>query len=215
VIVQDTIDQPGAAGYHQTHDDGTPYALVLYGPTWSLTASHECLEMLADPFASQKKTGPSLRPDQGRVDYLMEICDPCEDPAYAYSVNGVTVSDFYTPHYFDPVAAPSGRYSYSGAIRQPLQILPNGYLSWFTQDGMVYQALADANGTLSFTDGVPAANRNGRPLREFVDSLNPRHQHNLSNANRAQTLLTAQSDAHRAKASHSARFRDDIVRRFG
>jgi hypothetical protein len=129
IIVQDTIDQPGALGYHQTRADGTPYALVLYGPTWSLTASHECLEILADPFASQKHSGQSLIPAQGRVDYLVEVCDPCEDPAFAYAVNGVTVSDFYTPNFFDPIASQQVRYSFSGAISQPYQVLANGYLS--------------------------------------------------------------------------------------
>src|SRR3954470_8311662 len=45
IIVQDVQD---AAGYH-TDKNGQPYALIEYGTSWSLTASHECLEMLADP----------------------------------------------------------------------------------------------------------------------------------------------------------------------
>lgn len=215
IIVQDTIDQPGAAGYHQTQADGTPYALVLYGPTWSLTASHECMEILCDPFAQQKRTGQSLIEGQGSVNYLVEVCDPCEDIAFAYAVNGVTVSDFYTPNYFDPVAAPQRRYSYTGAIQRPLQVLANGYLSWFAGDGLVYQAFADANGQLSFTNGVPAAGRNGLPLREFVDSLTPDHQRGLSHARRPASLLTARNEAHAARATHSARFSADIAQRFG
>src|SRR3974377_2066782 len=46
-VVQDT-EEAGAAGLHLT-DHQTPFALVEAGPTWSLTASHECLEMLVDP----------------------------------------------------------------------------------------------------------------------------------------------------------------------
>jgi len=215
IIVQDTIDQPDAAGYHQTEADGTPYALVLYGETWSLTASHECMEMLADPFGSQKRTARSLIATQGRVDYLVEVCDPCESPSFAYAVNGVMVSDFYTPSYFDPVAAPQGRYSFSGAITQPLQVLAEGYLSWFASDGLIYQARADANGSVSFVGGFSATGRNGRPLREFIDSLTPDRQRQLSKAPRSPALAAARLDACSAREIHSARFRTDIARRFG
>jgi hypothetical protein len=64
---------------------------------WSVTASHECQEMLADPFGNRLVSGPSLAPDQGNVEYLVEVCDPVEDLGFAYLINGVLVSDFYTP----------------------------------------------------------------------------------------------------------------------
>ena len=35
------------------------------------------------------------------MEFLVEVCDPCEVPALGYTVNGVRVSDFYTPRYFD------------------------------------------------------------------------------------------------------------------
>jgi hypothetical protein len=41
------------------------------------------------------------------------------------------VSDFYTPHYFDPVTSASVRYSFQGSIKEPLQVLKGGYLSWY------------------------------------------------------------------------------------
>ncbi|MFZ0208492.1 MAG: hypothetical protein WAL59_20700 [Roseiarcus sp.] len=40
------------------------------------------------------------------------------------------MSDFYTPNYFDPVRAAGVRYSYTGAITSPRQVLKGGYLSW-------------------------------------------------------------------------------------
>ncbi len=133
IIVQ--RDVQGAAGYHED-DNGQPFALVEHGKEWSLTASHECLEMLADPFGRRLRAGKV--PDQaiavgikaGRVSYLVEVCDPSEDIAYAYQVNGVTVSDFYTPQYFDPVTAKGVRYSFTGAIDAPRKVLPGGYISW-------------------------------------------------------------------------------------
>src|SRR5207244_12011882 len=60
--------------------DGQPYALVLYTQSWSLTASHETLEMLADPWGSRLVGGSSIQAGQGRVRYLIEVCDPCEAP---------------------------------------------------------------------------------------------------------------------------------------
>jgi hypothetical protein len=127
VVVVD--DVKGAAGVHQD-DDGQPYALVEAGEDWSLTASHETLEMLVDPFGNRLIAGPSVNPSQGRVEYLVEVCDPSEAGENGYTVNGLRVSDFYTPRFFDPVAEPGARYSFTGAITRPRQVLQGGYLSW-------------------------------------------------------------------------------------
>ena len=48
MIVETDIDTPGAAGVHEDKD-GQPFALIAMSDSWSLTASHEMLEMLADP----------------------------------------------------------------------------------------------------------------------------------------------------------------------
>jgi hypothetical protein len=129
MIVQDDIGFEGAAGIH-LDKDGQPYALITSGEGWSLTASHETLEMLADPFGNRVIAGPSIMKGQGRVSYLVEVCDPSEAAEFAYTVNDVLVSDFYTPSYFDPVKAAGVRYSFSGAITEPRQVLKGGYLSW-------------------------------------------------------------------------------------
>src|SRR5215212_12082995 len=94
IVVRQDIRVPGAAGIH-TDRNGQPYALVQYSPNWALTASHECLEMLADPFGNRLIAGPSPKAGQGRVEFLVEVCDPSEDTQFAYQVNGITVSDFY------------------------------------------------------------------------------------------------------------------------
>jgi hypothetical protein len=129
VIVRDDIKTPGAAGVHEDKNR-QPFALVQFSDAWSLTASHETLEMLADPFGNRLVAGNSPKRGQGRVNFLVEVCDPSEDQQFAYTVNGVTVSDFYTPHFFDPVSESSVRYSYTGAVKGPRTILQGGYLSW-------------------------------------------------------------------------------------
>jgi len=130
--IMDDIQVDGAAGIHED-ENGQPFALITASSsldTWSLTASHEAFEMLVDPFGNRVIAGDSPKPDQGRASFLVEVCDPSEAADYAYSVNGILVSDFYTPNYFDPVKAAGVRYSYTGALTEPRQVLPSGYLSW-------------------------------------------------------------------------------------
>jgi hypothetical protein len=128
IIIRDDIGF-NAAGIH-LDKDGQPFSLVSFESGWSLTASHEVLEMLADPFGDRLIAGPSLKKGQGRVEYLVEVCDPSEALEFSYTVNGVTVSDFYTPAFFDPVTAFGVRYSFTGAIKKPRQVLRGGYISW-------------------------------------------------------------------------------------
>jgi len=129
VIVRDDIHTAGAAGVHQDKN-GQPYALVEASDSWSLTASHETLEMLTDPFGNRLVSGRSPKRGQGRVEFLVEVGDPCEDAAFAYTANGITVTDFITPAFFDPVHSPSTQYSFTGAVKKPRQVLKGGYLSW-------------------------------------------------------------------------------------
>ena len=129
IVIMDNINTPGAAGVHEDKD-GQPFALVQFSQGWSLTASHECLEMLVDPFGNRLVAGKSPKPGQGRVEFLVEVADPSEERSFAYTVNGITVSDFYTPHFFDPVVNAAVRYSFTGAVKKPRQVLKGGYLSW-------------------------------------------------------------------------------------
>jgi len=59
----------GVKGAH--YDDANqPFALVQYtdAETWSVMASHECLEILGDPSLNKLVASASLKPDQGRVE---------------------------------------------------------------------------------------------------------------------------------------------------
>jgi len=129
MIVAIDIERPGAAGVHEDKD-GQPVALIEMSDSWSLTASHEMLEMLGDSSLKRVVPGPSPKRGQGRVEFLVEVCDPCEADQFAYTVNDILVSDFYTPHFFDPVQSSGTRYSFTGAIEKPRQVLRGGYLSW-------------------------------------------------------------------------------------
>lgn len=132
IMVMDDIHTDGAAGVHED-EQGQPFALVTADgdrDVWSLTCSHEMIEMLVDPFGNRLIASDSPKADQGRVQILVEACDPSEASEFAYTVNGVRVSDFYSVRFFDPVAASGVRYSFTGAISEPRQVLQGGYLSW-------------------------------------------------------------------------------------
>jgi hypothetical protein len=175
VIIRDDINEPGAAGFH-TDDQGQPFSLVQFDSGWALTTSHETLEMLADPFGSRTIAGdppPQLEglpdaPSLERVVYLVEVCDPCE--TITYTVNGQHLSDFITPHYYDPNTGPQVRYSFRGKIQAPHTVLDGGYVSFGDPaENHWYQIIVE-NGQPQLRDlGVLQAHR-GTSLRELVDS---------------------------------------------
>jgi hypothetical protein len=130
---------PGEGGVHLDKKN-QPYSLVIaatHDESWTIDASHETIEMLVDPWGNKVHTsraiavhGDDVRDAHGDFDYLVEACDPCEGNQYAYSIHGIAVSDFITPHFYDPVATAGTRYSFGGHIKRPRQILPGGYISF-------------------------------------------------------------------------------------
>jgi hypothetical protein len=90
------------------------------------------------------------------VEFLLEICGPSADARYAYQINGVLVSDFYTPAFFQSESEGASRYSFCRAIERPRQVLPGGCLAW-------YDPLSDHWSQLTFFGQQPK-------LREISDT---------------------------------------------
>src|SRR5215469_3953624 len=110
--------------------------------------------------------GDGVTDSTGEFDYLVEACDPCEANQFAYRINGIAVSDFITPHFYDQVATSGTRYSFGGNIPAPRQVLPGGYISFIDPqtDDMEQILLIDPEP--EFRDLGPAT---GSSLRAFVD----------------------------------------------
>jgi hypothetical protein len=142
---------------------GRPAALIQHCGDWSTAASHELIEMLCDPTGTKTITAPSVADlklfslenrsnviedandyaDQGLVAYVMEVCDPVEQSTY--QIGTVNVSDFVTPDFYVPeTGQPYTRYSFTGDVKEPLQLLPGGYITWATQgpSSQLFQAFA-------------------------------------------------------------------------
>lgn len=139
LIIFDDSDQAGALGYHDLTPSGFPLGKVFagtdkkYNSSWSVTASHELLEMLGDPdinlcaLVESGNTAGTL--------YAYEVCDACEDDQYGYKVSvggtDVLVSDFVLPSWFETFHPAGTLYDFQKKITQPFQLLPGGYISIF------------------------------------------------------------------------------------
>ena len=213
MIVMDDIGF-NAAGIHLDKDN-QPFALINASPdldTWSLTASHEALEMLVDPFGNKVVAGDSPKDGQGRVSFLVEVCDPSEAAEFAYTVNGVLVSDFYAPHFFDPVVAPGVRYSFTGAVTEPRQVLRGGYLSW--EDPVSthwWQEIWFGGNQPTFRDLGPLDQRAGS-LRAQIDRLTTAETAKAIDTGRkvAEAAGLTLAVNHNSTSSKAAMWRDQI-----
>ena len=171
VMLVDSV--PGGEGGVHLTEHNQPYAMVETGDGWSMAASHEILELLVDPSGNHLYPSTAIqivdgevRDAPGKFQYLIEVCDPCEDEPCAYAIDDVTVSDFYTPEYFSPVASSGVRYSFTGSLKKPREVLSNGYLSWLNPTTGTMQQLKNFAGPQI----VELGPKTGASLRAFVDS---------------------------------------------
>jgi hypothetical protein len=136
--------------------------------------------MLVDPYGNRMQSSVAIEIVDGKIKdgtgqfgYLVEACDPCEANNYAYTINGIAVSDFITPHFYDPIMTVGTRYSFTGGITGPRQILPGGYISWVNTELDEWQQLMYVDPTQPpFIQNIGQAN-SGKSLREWIDSLSP------------------------------------------
>jgi hypothetical protein len=137
IAIVDTIDdQPtGVLGIHTEDQAGQMWGVVAAKPEldnnghaltgdWSVssTLSHEVLEMFVDPNCNLWAND-----GQGSV-YSLEVCDPVEAPTYP--VNGVSVSNFVTPSWFDPLPPAGAQFDKLDLLTAGFSILPGGYMTY-------------------------------------------------------------------------------------
>ena len=135
IAIVDTIqNQPqGVLGFHTEDQGGKLWGVVAAKPEldngakvttgdWSVSSvlSHEVLEMFIDPNCNLWAND-----GQGSA-YSFEVCDPVEAPSY--TVRGVSVSNFVTPSWFDPLAAATAQFDKLGQLHAPFSILKGGYV---------------------------------------------------------------------------------------
>jgi hypothetical protein len=129
IVLVDNPDQAGALGYHEMSSTGTPLGKVFAkldlesGSSWTVTLSHELLEMLTDPWINWCAIGSDSKI------YALEVCDAVEDDQLGYEIDGVLVSDFVTPAWFEPTCA--DRIDFQQHLSKQLELARGGYISVF------------------------------------------------------------------------------------
>lgn len=135
----DKIDLPGAEGYHQANARGIPFGFVFtelskqLAEDWTVTLSHEALELIGDPQVNLLVAGP--HPDENRtVFHWFEMSDPVQDESY--EIDGVKVSNFVLPLYYTPGAEAGSRNDFLGRAHGGKTLAsfgmnPGGYIGFF------------------------------------------------------------------------------------
>jgi hypothetical protein len=143
IMILDDSDSAGALGYHDFTPGGRPIGSVFAktdidnGLSWTVTLSHELLEMIIDPWIS------AAFQVADQMWFAAEVCDAVEAEKYAYEIkvkgyDPVLVSDFQLPNWFIPGSP--GQFDWRDHCTEPLQILEGGYMyvnhkgEWFARD---------------------------------------------------------------------------------
>ncbi len=132
----DDSTQAGALGFHDIDGQGNPLGKVFVKTTLAdgqkveVTASHELLEILADPDVN-------LSGQDGTKFWAYEVCDAVENIEYAVTIpagwvgagTSVAVSNFVLPSYWEGFRT-TGPFDFLQKLTAPLTLTPGGYMSY-------------------------------------------------------------------------------------
>jgi hypothetical protein len=151
----DESDVDGALGYHDKNHKGIPYGFVFtklseqLGENWTVTLSHEVLELVGDPQANLLVQGP--HPDGGKhkVFHWFEMCDAVQSETY--KLDGVELSNFVLPLYFTEGNEAGSRNDFLGTLSKGQSLAsfgvnPGGYIGYYdpqTGENQTHQKKGD------------------------------------------------------------------------
>ena len=179
----DKTNVGNALGYHDANNKGIPYGFVFtelakqLGEHWSVTLSHEVLELLGDAQANLLVQGPHpAKPDQ-IVFHWFEMCDAVQSESY--DIDGVAVSNFVLPLYFTVDEQVGGRNdflgrAYAGKKLQSFGTNPGGYIGFYdpaTGQHETFAKTADKKAQARLKAKGKAASGRGNLRKETNDVL--------------------------------------------
>ncbi|UJB21400.1 MULTISPECIES: hypothetical protein [Lysobacter] len=167
-------------GAHDTDFRGVPAGVVYLDLSqglqedWTVSLSHEALEMIADPQINLVVQGPHPEGRDRDVFHWFEMCDAVQ--AQSYAIDAIEVSDFVLPLYFTPSAEPGSRNNFMGAAirgktahRLPsFGVAHGGYIGYFDPkkaDNLTYEHEGDA---LARKRRILKQGRTGRRAQRMV-----------------------------------------------
>ena len=133
-------DVADALGYHDQNNRGLPYGFVFtdisekLGEDWSVTLSHEILELVGDANVNSLAAGPHPAEPHRVVFHWYEMCDAVQ--AESYEIDGVQVSNFVLPLYFTVGEQVGARNDFLNHVRKgkclkSFGVNPGGYVGFF------------------------------------------------------------------------------------
>jgi hypothetical protein len=142
-------------GFHETNARGIPYGFVFLDVSegveedWSVTLSHEALELIADPEVNLLVQGPHPTKPRHTVFHWYEMSDAVQSEHY--DIDGVQVSNFVLPLYFTSSEETGGRNDFlgrsdGGKTLKSFGVKAGGYIGYFdpkTRTNHTYHAPDD------------------------------------------------------------------------
>jgi hypothetical protein len=165
----------GATGWHAANYRDIPYGLVFLGlceqmqERWSVTLSHEALELVGDPMGNLLVQGCHPLDRRRKVYHLFEMCDAVQ--AESYLIDGVEVSNFVLPSYFSPGEQAGRRNDFLGRLYDGKALVsfgmnPGGYLNIFDPKTSQWeQPMCDSDTTATLRKKLKDKLRAGRGYR--------------------------------------------------
>ncbi|MEY2631400.1 MAG: hypothetical protein RIR00_54 [Pseudomonadota bacterium] len=140
LYIVDAADTSEAYGWHFRNNSGIPYGFVFLdlckklGENWTVTLSHEALELIGDAQVNMLVSGPHPANPDHQVFHAFEMCDAVQ--AETYLIDGVEVSNFVLPLYFTSGNETGGRNDFlgnthNGSSLSSFGISPGGYVNFF------------------------------------------------------------------------------------
>lgn len=149
VYLMSQTNPQAALGFHERHNLGIPYGVVFLDLAqklaenlpkktdhpWSITLSHEAIELLADPQVNLLCKGPHPNPEMPYdVYHWFEMADAVQNESY--EIDGVLVSNFLLPSYFTSSDRRDERNDFlarrtSGPSLPAFGVKPGGYVGFY------------------------------------------------------------------------------------
>ena len=129
-IVDEGLIQ-GALGFHDLNARDIPFGFVfvLDPQNWTVTLSHEVLELILDPTVNIFVPGPDPRNANNTVLHTYEVCDAVERTAY--QIDDIAVSNFLTPSYFTIGDAVGTRNDFLGVDVASFGVTQGSHIAFF------------------------------------------------------------------------------------
>ena len=138
LYLSDKIDLGDAEGYHDLNNRGIPHGFVAtdlkVDADWTITLSHEALELTGDPLFNLLVEGPNPKDHRFQVFHWFEMCDAVQEEKY--SIDHVELSNFVLPLYFTAGNERGGRNDFLGTLNRgrslrSFYVNPGGYIGFY------------------------------------------------------------------------------------